>query len=65
MQSAKNIFEILPRRNIIAWNAMINGYRIHGRGYDTIHSFLQILEDGYTPNGGTFLSVISACSQVL
>ncbi|KAF5447795.1 hypothetical protein F2P56_033317 [Juglans regia] len=63
MQSAKNIFETLPRRNIIAWNAMINGYRMHGRGYDAIHSFLQMLEDGYTPNGATFLSVISACSH--
>lgn len=49
MQSAKNIFETLPRRNIIARNAMINGYCMHGRGYDAIHSFLQMLEDGYTP----------------
>ncbi|XP_075634547.1 pentatricopeptide repeat-containing protein At4g19191, mitochondrial-like [Castanea sativa] len=63
MQNAKKIFDTLPRRNIISWNAMITGYRMHGRGYDAILAFLQMLEDGYQPNGVTFLSVMSACSH--
>ena len=63
MQSAEKIFETLPRRNIISWNALITGYRMHGRGCDAILAFLQMIEDGYQPNGVTFLSVISACSH--
>lgn len=63
MQNAKKIFDTLPRRNIISWNAMITGYRVHGRGYDAILAFLQMLEAGYQPNGVTFLSVMSACSH--
>ena len=63
MQNAKKIFDTLPRRNIISWNAMITGYRVHGRGYDAILAFLQMLEEGYQPNGVTFLSVMSACSH--
>ncbi|KAK7855816.1 pentatricopeptide repeat-containing protein [Quercus suber] len=63
MQNAKKIFDTLPRRNIISWNTMITGYRVHGRGYDAILAFLQMLEEGYQPNGVTFLSVMSACSH--
>jgi pentatricopeptide repeat protein len=63
MQKAEKIFKTLPRRNIISWNAMITGYRMHGRGDDAILAFLQMLEEGYQPNGVTFLSVISACSH--
>ena len=63
MQNAKKIFDTLPRRNIISWNAMITGYRVHGWGYDAILAFLQMLEAGYQPNGVTFLSVMSACSH--
>nr|POE61437.1 pentatricopeptide repeat-containing protein dot4, chloroplastic [Quercus suber] len=46
MQNAKKIFDTLPRRNIISWNTMITGYRVHGRGYDAILAFLQMLEEG-------------------
>lgn len=63
MKNAEKIFQTLPRRNIISWNAMITGYRMHGRGYNAILAFLQMLEDGLQPNGVTFASVISACSH--
>lgn len=62
-QSAEYSFGTLLRKNTISWNALITGYRMHGRGYDAILCFLQILEEGYQPNGVTFLSVISACSH--
>lgn len=61
MQNAEKIFQTLLKRNIISWNAMITGYGTHGRGYDAILSFIGMLEDGFQPNGVTFLSVLSAC----
>ncbi|OMO94099.1 hypothetical protein COLO4_16529 [Corchorus olitorius] len=63
MQNAEKIFKTLPRRNIISWNAIITGYGMHGRGYDAIHAFSQMLEDGFQPNGVTFISTLSACSH--
>ncbi|KAI5603647.1 hypothetical protein BDE02_01G232700 [Populus trichocarpa] len=61
MLTAEKIFKSLPKRNIISWNAMITGYGTHGRGYDAIIAFKQMLEEGFQPNEVTFLSVLSAC----
>ncbi|XP_004306267.1 PREDICTED: pentatricopeptide repeat-containing protein At3g57430, chloroplastic-like [Fragaria vesca subsp. vesca] len=61
MQYAKRIFKSLPTRNIISWNALITGYSMHGHGYDAILMFQQMLEDGFQPNGSTFVAVLSAC----
>ncbi|KAL6273636.1 hypothetical protein ACE6H2_024328 [Prunus campanulata] len=61
MQNAEKMFKILPKRNVISWNALITGYSMHGHGHDAIHAFLQMLEDGFRPNGATFVAVLSAC----
>ena len=61
MQNAEKVFKILPRRNIITWNALITGYAMHGRGHDAIVAFFQMLEDGLQPNAATFIAVLSAC----
>ncbi|CAB4287338.1 unnamed protein product [Prunus armeniaca] len=61
MQNAEKIFKILTKRNVISWNALITGYSMHGHGHDAIHAFLQMLEDGFRPNGATFVAVLSAC----
>lgn len=61
MQNAEKIFKILPRRNIITWNALITGHAMHGRGNEAILAFLQMLEDGLRPNAATFIAILSAC----
>ncbi|PQP95978.1 pentatricopeptide repeat-containing protein [Prunus yedoensis var. nudiflora] len=61
MQNAEKMFKILLKRNVISWNALITGYSTHGHGHDAIHAFLQMLEDGFRPNGATFVAVLSAC----
>lgn len=63
LQSAENIFKTLPKRNIISWNAMIAGYGMNGCGYDALLAFSQMLEEGFRPNGVTFVSLLSACSH--
>ncbi|KAL6966482.1 hypothetical protein U1Q18_032262 [Sarracenia purpurea var. burkii] len=63
IQYAEKIFEILPRKNVVSWNAMIDGYGMHGRGHDAMLAFSQMLEDGVKPNEITFVSALSACSH--
>ncbi|CAK9164682.1 unnamed protein product [Ilex paraguariensis] len=63
MRNAETIFKTLPKRNIVSWNAMIAGYGMHGRGCDAMLTFSQMLEAGFTPNGITFVSALSACSH--
>ncbi|WCJ36891.1 Pentatricopeptide repeat (PPR) superfamily protein [Euphorbia peplus] len=61
MKNAEKIFKTLTKRNIISWNAMITGYGANGCARDAILAFTKMLEDGFQPNGLTFLSVLSAC----
>ncbi|XP_030507399.2 pentatricopeptide repeat-containing protein At2g13600 isoform X1 [Cannabis sativa] len=61
MQNAEKVFKILPRRNIVTWNALIAGYATHGRGHDAIQALLKMIEDGLSPNAATFTAVLSAC----
>ncbi|KAK9921050.1 hypothetical protein M0R45_029580 [Rubus argutus] len=61
MKNAEKIFKSLPTRNIISWNALITGYSMYGHGEDAILVFQQMLQDGFQPNGATFVAVLSAC----
>ncbi|WOH11714.1 hypothetical protein DCAR_0831205 [Daucus carota subsp. sativus] len=63
MHSAEKIFESLPRKNVVSWNAMIAGYGMHGRGPNALLAFSKMLQDGCKPNSITFVSTLSACSH--
>lgn len=63
MQNAEGIFNFMRRKDIISWNAMIDGYGMHGHGHHAMMTFTQMLGEGIRPNGVTFLSLLSACSH--
>lgn len=62
MEDAKHVFDMMPRKNVKSWNALIGGYGKHGRGVEAIEMFEQMLHEGMVPNHVTFLAVLSACS---
>ncbi|KAJ0967166.1 hypothetical protein J5N97_024083 [Dioscorea zingiberensis] len=61
--SAVQIFDTLPRKDIVSWNAMIAAYGMHGRGEEALRLFYQMLESGERPTSVTFTSILSACSH--
>ncbi|KAI3408062.1 uncharacterized protein J3R85_020495 [Psidium guajava] len=63
LHDAEKVFNLIWRRDIISWNAMITCYGMHGQGEGAISTFLQMLEDGVKPNSATFVSILSACSH--
>ncbi|EEF27768.1 pentatricopeptide repeat-containing protein, putative [Ricinus communis] len=64
VKSAESMFQSLPVRNLITWNAMISGYAHNGNSYEMIQHFeeMKMVED-LKPDSVTFLNVISACSN--
>uniref|UniRef100_A0A1D1YF13 Pentatricopeptide repeat-containing protein At5g66520 n=1 Tax=Anthurium amnicola TaxID=1678845 RepID=A0A1D1YF13_9ARAE len=60
---ARDVFERIPVKNIVAWNAMIKGYGMHGHAPEALHLFSEMLSTGLHPDGICFLSVLSACSH--
>ncbi|XP_059657388.1 pentatricopeptide repeat-containing protein At5g50390, chloroplastic [Cornus florida] len=62
IEDARNIFEKMPHKNVISWNALIAGYGNHGRGIEAVELYKWMLREGMAPNHVTFLAVLSACS---
>uniref|UniRef100_A0A0A9DTW4 Pentatricopeptide repeat-containing protein n=1 Tax=Arundo donax TaxID=35708 RepID=A0A0A9DTW4_ARUDO len=61
MEDARNVFERMPKRNLISWNALLAGYGYHGMGDKAIEMFERLIAEGIAPNHVTFLAVLNAC----
>ncbi|KAL4653788.1 hypothetical protein ACB092_01G331300 [Castanea dentata] len=62
MEDARHVFDKMPQKNVISWNALIAGYGNHGHGEEAIEMFEQMLQEKMRPNHITFLAILSACS---
>ncbi|XP_011624817.1 pentatricopeptide repeat-containing protein At2g39620 [Amborella trichopoda] len=58
---AREIFDLMPHRDMVSWNAMLSGYAIHGHGQDAIFLFSQMRENSVLFDDLSLLSVLSAC----
>lgn len=60
---ARDVFDRIPLKNVVTWNAMISGYGAHGRAQEALALFAEMLSGGVHADGVCFLSVLSACSH--
>lgn len=60
---AKLMFEKMPKRNVITWNAMIGAFCQHGKVKDALKIFHEMQLEGEVPDRVTFFNVLSACSH--
>jgi pentatricopeptide repeat protein len=57
-------FKKMPERNIVTWNSMISGF-VHAREFTRALSvFRKMQTQGITPDGTTFVSMLSACTNL-
>lgn len=55
---AKWVFDGMSCRDVVAWNAMIAGFSLHGLYCDTVWLFVQMQKDGILPNNSTIVAVL-------
>ncbi|XP_052183575.1 pentatricopeptide repeat-containing protein At3g24000, mitochondrial-like [Diospyros lotus] len=64
IEDAETFFNGLNSRDTVAWNTIIFGYSQHGHGDKALEAFNIMLEEGFVPDGVTFLGILSACSHM-
>ncbi|XP_020094971.1 pentatricopeptide repeat-containing protein At1g08070, chloroplastic-like [Ananas comosus] len=64
MESAREVFDETPERNIVAWSAVISGYAQNNQGKEALKEFKKMVSDSdHKPNAITVMAVLSACAQ--
>ncbi|XP_060186114.1 pentatricopeptide repeat-containing protein At1g20230 [Lycium barbarum] len=63
IEFSRIIFDRMPVRNLVSWNAMTGGYAMHGKAKEAIEIFDLMQRSGQKPDYISFTSVLSACSQ--
>lgn len=63
LDNALRVFEDMPQKNEVSWNAMISAFAFHGQAQAALSLFKRMTNDGGAarPNDITFVAVLSAC----
>ncbi|XP_057848841.1 pentatricopeptide repeat-containing protein At3g12770 [Cryptomeria japonica] len=64
MELAHQMFESMPTRNVVSWNAMIAGYTHNGHANEALIIFHQLQLVGIVPDWATMVSVLPACAHL-
>ncbi|XP_057854721.2 pentatricopeptide repeat-containing protein At1g08070, chloroplastic-like [Cryptomeria japonica] len=64
IQSAGQLFEKIPQRNVVSWNAMIAGYAQNGCNEKALETLNQMQLAGVKPDSTTFVNILSACAKM-
>ncbi|XP_065855464.1 putative pentatricopeptide repeat-containing protein At3g13770, mitochondrial [Euphorbia lathyris] len=61
---SRRIFDSMPERTVISWNAMLVGYSKHGMGSEVVELYKLMREENKVkPDSVTLLAVLSGCSH--
>ncbi len=65
MGDAWRVFNKMPSRNVVTWNAMTFGHVKCGQGQKALELFQQMQQEDIWPDPVTFVGVLNACASVL
>jgi pentatricopeptide repeat protein len=63
IQSAREVFEGIPVRDVISWTTIVVGEAQHGRAEEVLALYDRMVLAGVKPNEVTFVGLIYACSH--
>uniref|UniRef100_A0A7N0TRN9 Pentatricopeptide repeat-containing protein n=2 Tax=Kalanchoe fedtschenkoi TaxID=63787 RepID=A0A7N0TRN9_KALFE len=64
VEDGKRVFDEMPNRDFVSWNAVISGYAQDGNhGHEAIRSFLEMAREGMMLDHVSFTGVVSACGH--
>ena len=63
-ESAHKLFELIPERNLVIWNSVINGFSINGRLNEALILYREMSLDGIEPDGFNMVSLLIAYAEL-
>lgn len=63
INQAKRVFDMILKKELPIYNAMISGYALHGQAVEALSLFRRLKEECIKPDEITFTSILSACSH--
>lgn len=60
---AREVFDGMPERDVVAWNAMISGFSSHGLYWDAVGLVLEMHQWGMKPNSSTVLAILPVIGE--
>ncbi|XP_077211332.1 tetratricopeptide repeat (TPR)-like superfamily protein [Tasmannia lanceolata] len=64
LDSARQVFDEMPERNVVAWTLMITRYSQRGFAKEAVDLFFDMESSGIEPDRFNLSSVISACAEL-
>ncbi|XP_057831060.2 LOW QUALITY PROTEIN: pentatricopeptide repeat-containing protein At3g12770 [Cryptomeria japonica] len=61
---ARELFEKIPKRDVVSWSAMIGAFVQVGQANEAIILFNLMQKEGVSPNSVTFVNVLQACAHL-
>ncbi|KAJ8449908.1 hypothetical protein Cgig2_029270 [Carnegiea gigantea] len=63
-ESAHKVFELMPVRNLVTWNSVMNGFALNGRPNEVLTIFRKMSLEDVEPDGFTMVSLLCACAEL-
>ncbi|XP_059306094.1 putative pentatricopeptide repeat-containing protein At3g11460, mitochondrial [Lycium ferocissimum] len=64
MELARKLFDHIPEKGLITWNAMISGYAQNGLAAEVLELYHEMDSLQVNPDAVTFVGVLSACANL-
>ncbi|CAA2995270.1 putative pentatricopeptide repeat-containing protein At5g37570 [Olea europaea var. sylvestris] len=63
MERASFLFEKMPKRDLISFCSMIQGFSMHGNGVQAVALFDRMIDEGLRPDDVAFTVILAACTR--
>ncbi|ESW18274.1 hypothetical protein PHAVU_006G027400 [Phaseolus vulgaris] len=63
LEKALEVFELMPKKTVVAWNSLISGYGLRGDSISCIRLLKRMYNEGVKPTLTTLSSLLMVCSR--
>ncbi|KAK4279412.1 hypothetical protein QN277_011198 [Acacia crassicarpa] len=63
LEAAFDVFNGIGKKDVVSWNAMLQGLAVHGHGKKALELFSRMIHEEFEPDKFTLVGLLCACSH--